>query len=324
MDKTKIIYAIIVVIAVTFFVYVYDYNSPDKKITFSLMTMSVANSNKAYSHRSIANLENSDISLKSDKVKVKNKDIETDVDDVNIDNSKTNVQNSKVNYNNRSYPTINSSYMFDNQRISTTSNYSGDNMAIDINDIDFSKVPKTIELTDEELKVVKDSGVVEDFNRITPQDMVKIQKVVNEFHNQKQQIQEEKERARELYEEKTIAVNWGVWRANVINRVVDESLKIHELDSYPINSSLYYRFNVDNTGRVFNVRVISTSISREDCDKLKSAIESLQYKNVLKFPKNSLRKQVSVASVMVLANETTYTNAQDFKDSETIKYKVKK
>ena len=81
-------------------------------------------------------------------------------------------------------------------------------------------------------------------------------------------------------------------------------------------------FNVHNDGTISDVLVISLVVVESDRKKLANLIKSYEHKPIVKFPKGSKRKKVSLSSIMLLSNESKLSKPGDFNDIEKIKVKM--
>ena len=118
-------------------------------------------------------------------------------------------------------------------------------------------------------------------------------------------------------------IDWNKWKSNFVNTILDDSVAIRELDSYPDGAWFYYSFIVDNEGRISNISIRSPYLKQPDKQKVANLINSYRYKSITRFPQNSNRKTVRVSAVMLLSNSTTkHAKPKDFNDTEIIKYKV--
>lgn len=117
-------------------------------------------------------------------------------------------------------------------------------------------------------------------------------------------------------------LDWSKWRSNFINRITDDSIYITELDKYPQGTMFQYSFEVDSSGKVYNVKVRSFQLSREDKEKVVSLIESYSYKEITRFPPKSNRKSTKVSAILLLSDKTEYATPGDFNDFEQIKIKM--
>lgn len=115
-------------------------------------------------------------------------------------------------------------------------------------------------------------------------------------------------------------IDWGTWKSNFVNQILDDSLSLHELDKYDEGSWFYYSFDVDSDGRISNIVVKSITLTQEDKDKVAKFLKRYQYKDITAFPPNSQRKKAKVSAVMMLSDTTKKANPDDFKDLERVKY----
>lgn len=117
------------------------------------------------------------------------------------------------------------------------------------------------------------------------------------------------------------SLDWSTWRSNIINKITDDSVYIESLNNYPQGSMFAYSFMVDNTGKIYDIKVKSFQLSKEDKDKVTQLIKSYEYKNITKFPPNSKRKMVRVSAILLFSDRTEYSRPSDFHDLEQIRMK---
>ena len=118
-------------------------------------------------------------------------------------------------------------------------------------------------------------------------------------------------------------IDWSTWKSNFVNKILDDSLDIKELDNYPDGSFFYYSFIVDDEGRISNISVKSMYLSPADKQKVARFIKGYQHSYLTKFPENSKRKTAKISAIMMLSSaETKHSKPSDFRDMEQIKYKV--
>lgn len=115
------------------------------------------------------------------------------------------------------------------------------------------------------------------------------------------------------------SLDWSTWRSNFINKITDDSIYVESLNNYPQGSMFAYSFMVDNTGKIYDVKVRSFQLSREDKDKVAQLIKSYEHTNITKFPPNSKRKMVKVSAILLLSDKTEYSRPSDFHDLEQIR-----
>ena len=117
-------------------------------------------------------------------------------------------------------------------------------------------------------------------------------------------------------------IDWSKWKSNFVNRILDDSLYIGELDNYPNGAFFYYSFTVDSSGGISNISVRSVYLSEHDKNLVKNLIKGYAHKPITKFPLNTNRKTAKVSAIMMLSNnETNYSKPSDFNDTERVKYK---
>lgn len=117
-------------------------------------------------------------------------------------------------------------------------------------------------------------------------------------------------------------IDWSTWKSNFVNQILDDSLAIRELDNYGYGTLIYYSFNVDKTGRISDIQIKSINVSHEDKQKLAQLIQSYEYSEMTTFPANSQRQTAKVSAVMMLSNESQYSNPGDFNEFERVKFKL--
>ena len=109
----------------------------------------------------------------------------------------------------------------------------------------------------------------------------------------------------------------------MLNAILDESVRIKELDNYPNGSWFYYQFNVDTEGRISDIIVKSMHLSFDDKQKIIELIKSFEYSELTIFPHNTKRKIAKVSAVLMLSNETEYSRPNNFNDFEQVKNKIR-
>lgn len=117
-------------------------------------------------------------------------------------------------------------------------------------------------------------------------------------------------------------IDWSTWKSNFVNRILDESLAIKELDQYGNGTWFYYSFIVDDQGRISNINVSSMYLDPMDKEKVVNLIKSLEYDDITLFPPNTQRKTAKVSAIMMLSSETKKSNPRDFQDIEQVKFQI--
>jgi hypothetical protein len=119
-------------------------------------------------------------------------------------------------------------------------------------------------------------------------------------------------------------IDWAAWKSNFVNRILDDSVEISELDNYPNGAFFYYSFIVDDKGGISMIKIRSMYLSEHDKKLVENLIRSYAHTSITRFPKNSNRKTASVSAIMMLSSsETVHSKPSDFNDMERVKYQVK-
>lgn len=118
----------------------------------------------------------------------------------------------------------------------------------------------------------------------------------------------------------SLTISWNQWRSNIVNKILDDSYSIQELNKYPSGTWFYYSFNVDREGNIFNINVISFTMEPQDIQLVTDLIKSYTHAPLIVFPKNSKRNKVSVRAVCLFDNQTQATQSSDFHDLERLKF----
>lgn len=130
---------------------------------------------------------------------------------------------------------------------------------------------------------------------------------------------------RDEYEYGYDDIDWSRWKSNFVNKILDDSIAITELDKYPNGAFFYYSFIVDYEGEITDVNVRSMYLSEQDKKIVANFIRGYARKPVTRFPKNTKRKNARISAIMMLSNsETIHSKPSDFKDTERIKYQIKR
>jgi len=117
-------------------------------------------------------------------------------------------------------------------------------------------------------------------------------------------------------------IDWNTWRSNFVNRILDDSINIHELDRYGEGTWFVYSFEVHKNGAISNISVKSMYLTAEDKQLVANLIKSYQFKNITIFPNGSKRQVAKVTAVMMLSNTSSYSKPSDFNDGEKVKIKM--
>lgn len=118
-----------------------------------------------------------------------------------------------------------------------------------------------------------------------------------------------------------ITISWNQWRSNIINKILEDSYNIPQLNKYASGTWFYYNFNVDNEGNVSNVEVISLNMDSQDLQLIKMLIESYSHTPLIAFPSDSKRNIIKINAICLFDNESQGTQASDFHDFEKVDLK---
>ena len=119
-------------------------------------------------------------------------------------------------------------------------------------------------------------------------------------------------------------IDWSRWKSNFVNKILDDSIAVKELDKYPNGAFFYYSFIVDYEGNIVNVNVRSMYLSEQDKKIVSDFIKGYAHKPITRFPHKSNRKTAKVSAIMMLSNsETIHSKPSDFNDTERVKYQIK-
>ena len=118
-------------------------------------------------------------------------------------------------------------------------------------------------------------------------------------------------------------IDWSRWKSNFVNKILDDSMILTELDKYPSGAFFYYSFVVDYEGNISNISVRSIYLSDEDKKIVSNFIKQYAHKPITKFPPKTNRKTARVSAIMMLSStETVHSKPSDFNDTEKIKYQI--
>ena len=309
MNKLYIIFGIFLFIFFTILVLCTDSNSMAGKVNLFSANPKIALKDAYNLKNSSTNTEFSDININSDN-KLKNKNAFFNNSNSNISNNKAVINDSNINLNNkktdtRHYPSINSPDIYRKNAYVNFNNKSNINtQQSEVNEENFAL--KDIYLHPEDMKKIQNAGL-KDINNISTADLKNIEALLNQPEDEKYTLED---------------IDWNTWKSRLINKITTDSGYIKDLDYYPLDTPLYYSFNVHNDGRISDVLVISLVVVESDRKKLANLIKSYEHKPIVKFPKGSKRKKVSLSSIMLLSNESKLSKPGDFNDIEKIKVKL--
>ncbi len=245
---------------------------------------------------------NQNFSIRHEGTEVVNNDsvkfnqAKTGIENKNLELSSTNIKNSDINLKNSGEVQNQSTGFYDEsayQRQSTNFNNSGsiDNQEINYKNLDDSNLDMTL---------------------------------ANAKNNASNTTRLNSEPIKFREEDKYIYkdIDWNTWHSNFVNKILDDSMAVHELDQYGEGTWFYYSFKVHKNGAISDIVVKSMYLRPEDKLKVAQMIKANQYKSITIFPKNSKRQVAKVSAVMMLSSSSSRANPKDFNDSERIKMKL--
>ena len=114
-------------------------------------------------------------------------------------------------------------------------------------------------------------------------------------------------------------IDWGTWKSRFVNRILDDSLYIPNLDAYGIGTWFYYSFVVTDKGEIHDVTVFSLYLTEEYKLLVRALIRSYEGMPITRFPEGTKRKKAKIKAVMILGDSEQKANASSFLDSERVK-----
>lgn len=232
---------------------------------------------------------------------IKNENTEVKSEDLNINLGKTNIANNNVKTKNKEiaitptkkveYKTLNPTLNNNTTKLNST-DYKFSNSRNNVNN-------KIIEYENQK------------------KHLSNLEKALQKSRLANKNIKQERQQSRYLVRN----IDWSTWKSNFVNAIIDGSMGIDSLNSYPEGSWFYYSFNVDREGRISNIKVHSIQISSEDKEKIVELIKSFQYSEVTVFPANSKRNTIKVDAVVLFGNTEKKARPSDFNDTEQVKIK---
>lgn len=287
MNKIGWFAAIIIFVFVTVFVLSLDDTKTSKRVKF-------VNQNFSIRHEGTEVVNDDSVKFSQAKSNIENKNI--NAENKNIELSSTNIKNSDINFKNSGGVENQDTDFYDEgalKRQSTNFNNSGqvNNQGINYKNLDDSNLDMT-------LANAKNNAA----------NTTKLNS------SQINHLQDD----RYIYKD----LDWNTWHSNFVNKILDDSMNVHELDEYGEGTWFYYSFNVHKNGAITNIVVKSVYLRPEDKMKVANMIKANQFKSITIFPANSKRQVAKVSAVMMLSNTSSRAKPKDFHDGERIKIKL--
>lgn len=226
-----------------------------------------------------------DVTINLDKTEIKNTELKTENKNIDIQNNDLKISNTDTNLQN--------------------TNYSNQNVDFDSQNSDYNNAGTSFENQNTEI-----DQQLSDYES----QKAKLKTIENSLKNQKTKTAN---RNSNRYLIKNI--DWSTWKSNFVNKIVDDSVYIRELDEYGIGAWFYYSFTVNSAGGIYNIKVTSPYLLKEDCQKIEQLIKGYEYQDITVFPANSKRQTANVNAIVLLGDTEKKAKPSDFKDMEKIK-----
>lgn len=286
MQKGLITIGILIFVLVTVFVLAVDDSSPRKKVQFT----------------------NQNLVINNENTEIKTEDLNIDLSQANIQNKQLQSSNKNINLQSNDLKFNNTNTANQNIALNNTNNISRSNNDFHNRDIDFSN---------EDVGSYKDTKLDKQISDYEKQKS-RLKNIENSLKDNR--IKNQRTETQNRYMVKNI--DWSTWKSNFVNEIIDGSMSIKSLDTYPEGSWFYYSFNVDKDGSISDIKVSSLQISAEDRKSIANLIKSYQYKDITVFPANSKRSRAKVDAIVMLGSSEKKARPSDFNDTERIKIKL--
>ena len=292
MNKIAWISGILIFVFVTVFVLSLDNNTSTRRVRISNQNFEITHENTELVNNESVKINLNESKINNADINAKNSNIALNSSDVKLENS-SNISNSGTQFNNNSnFSNQSSSFNNSDTEFSNyKTNFSNSNN-INYDNIDDSHL----------------DTMLNNAKNVSTQPLGKDNRPLR-------QVQQ---RDRYLYKD----IDWNTWKSNFVNKILDDSISIRELDQYAEGTWLYYQFDVYADGRIANVEVRSMVISQRDKELVANLIKSYAYQDITIFPANTKREKAKVSAVMILSNTTQKSSPRDFNDNERIKIHV--
>lgn len=314
MQKFSITIGIILFILVTIIVLSADTPTTTRKVQFTNQNLVINNESTEISTK--------DVEINLNKTKINNTKLATNDQNVNFSNKNINIDNKKSNFQNTDFSSQNSDFNnqnanFQNNRFNNqSSDFNNQNSDFDNQNTRYNRQKNRYNnsnINNQDSKFDKQLANYE-------QQQNKIRNIENSLKNRNINNQRTRTTQQNRYLVKNI--DWNTWKSNFVNKIVEDSVNIRELDEYGMGSWFYYSFDVDNSGRIYNVKVSSPYILTEDKNKIADMIKSYAYTDITIFPANTKRTTANVNAIVLLGDSEKKSKPSDFNDMEKIKIKL--
>lgn len=291
MNKVGWIICAIVFVFVTVFVLSLDSTGVGRRVKISNQNFEITHENTELVNNDTVKINLGESKINNAQINTNNKDIALNSTSLNVENTGT-VNSSDVNFDNnssfsnQSTSYDNSDYGFGNQDINATNS----------NNINYDN------LDDSHLDTM-----LENAQNVSTEPWGKDTRPFKKINHD-----------RYVYKN----IDWNTWKSEFVNKILDDSLTIRELDQYNPGTWLFYSFDVYSDGRIDNISVKSIYLTSEDKQKVVDLIKGYEYQDITVFPANTKRTKANVRAVMILSETTQKSTPGDFNDNEQIKIKL--
>lgn len=283
MNKFGWLICICIFVSVTIFIVTVDSGTGTRKVQFTNQSFQINNKGNEITNNSNTKITLADSNINNKGINTQNSEVSLNSNNVNFESS--DISNKNIDYSNQE-TSYDNNYDYDNQNRNTNNSE-----ILDYKNLDDTHL-------DNALKEAKNYS----YKPTNLED-----KPFRQMPNNR-------------YAYKNI--DWNTWKSNFVNKILDDSLAIKELDNYSYGTLIYYSFTVDRAGGISNIQVKSMTVKPEDKAKLARMIKNYQFQEITAFPAKSQRQTANVSAVMMLSNESQYSKPSNFNDVEHVKYKL--
>lgn len=321
MQKFSITIGLVLFILVTIIVLSAETPTTTRKVQFTNQNLVINNEG--------TEIANKDVEINLNKTQINNTKLATNDQNINFTNKNLNIDNSSSNFQNTNFTGQNANISgqnanFNNQNARFQNN-NFNNQSSDFNNQNSNFDNQNSRYNRQKTRY-NNSSINNQDNQLNKQltdyerQQNRIKNLENSLKNIKSNSSGSNSRQQSRYLVKNI--DWSTWKSNFVNKIVEDSVNIKELDDYGIGSWLYYSFDVDSSGRIYNVKVTSPYLLNADKVKVADMIKDYAYTDITIFPANSKRSTANVNAIIMLGESEKKSKPSDFKDMEKIRIKI--
>lgn len=313
MQKFSVTIGIIIFILVTIIVLSAD-TPTTRKVQFTNQNLVINNEG--------TEIANKDVEINLNKTEINNTKLATNDQNINFSNKNLNIDNAKSSFQNTDFSSQNSDFNnrnanFQNNKFNNqSSDFNNQKSNFDNQNTQYKRQKNRYNNSKINNQDTEMDKQLTDYER----QQNRIKNLENSLKNIKTNNSNSKSRQQNRYLVKNI--DWSTWKSNFVNKIVEDSINIKELDDYGIGSWLYYSFDVDSSGRIYNVKVSSPYLLNADKVKVANMIKDYAYTDITIFPANTKRTTANVNAIIMLGETEKKSKPSDFKDMEKIRIKL--